>query len=211
MILIVDNDAILKLAAFDLLNASCNLFRVEPSAVVVLPSAKYYFRQKRDKLTEKYTFAGVDRAIAFVENASPITQTTNPDDADMLSGIEFLDAGELQLFAHTRDIPESILMTGDKRCLRALANSSKARPVYTRMSHRIVCLEVLVQSLIVTIGFDAVRASIVPAMKCDTAIRACFGSGYHALEESVIPALNSYIEELEREVGDHWLKHRLTR
>jgi hypothetical protein len=72
MIVLSDNDIVLKLAAFDLLDAALSLLQVAPTEVYVLDTAKYVFRKNRDKFAGKYTRAGMDRAIAFVENAQQV-------------------------------------------------------------------------------------------------------------------------------------------
>ena len=41
-----------------------------------------------------------------------------------------------------------------------------------------------------------VKALVVPARACDTALSAAFGSGWDATEPNVLGALNSYINEL---------------
>jgi hypothetical protein len=206
LILIADNDAILKLAAFDLLDVTCDLFGVVPSSVIVLDTARHKFRKGRASLVKQYTEEGLNRAIAFVENASPILEETPLAEAKMLSDIEFIDPGEGQLFAYTRDRPDSIVLTGDKRCLRALAKAQKARPVYDRLSNRIVCLEVLIHSLIKSVGFVEIRSGVGLALKCDKSLNICFGWDGTVAEEGVIESLGSYVRDLEKDVGPNWLK-----
>ena len=46
MIVLADNDTILKLAAFDMLHAACSLLGVVPAEIRVLDTARYVFRKR---------------------------------------------------------------------------------------------------------------------------------------------------------------------
>ena len=63
-------------------------------------------------------------------------------------------------------------------------------------------------SLNVNYGFIVVRSAVVPTSRCDTAILSCFGSGEHATEDNVRLTLNSYLDELEMQVGGNWLRRQ---
>jgi hypothetical protein len=86
---------------------------------------------------------------------------------------------------------------GDKRSLRALAETRTCRPIALRLSGRVICLEQIVRRVIGHFGFAHAREKVVPARACDTALRAVFGSGFDAAEENVLIGLDSYINELE--------------
>ena len=64
-----------------------------------------------------------------------------------------------------------------------------------------ICFEQIVMRIINRFGFDHVRSRIVPASDCDTALRAAFGSGLEATEESVMHCLTAYVEYLRHETG----------
>jgi hypothetical protein len=201
-----DNDIILKLSAFGLMDEAVRLAGVASAEVRILSSASPMFRKRKDRLAQKYTIAGVERAIAFVGQATPITQDIHLEDQQALTGIEDLDAGEAILFAAMRDGPEGILYIGDKRSLRALAAAEQAKRVYERLRGKVVCLEEILRALIDAHPFDTIKYAVVPAAGCDEAIRAIFGSGIQSTEKNVRLAIASYISDLERTVGPGWLR-----
>lgn len=51
-------------------------------------------------------------------------------------------------------------------------------------------------------GFEHLRNRAVPAVDCDVALSAVFGSGLSAVEANVRHGFASYTEHLRRECGD---------
>ena len=209
--LIVDNDAILKLSACSLLDEAVSLIGSTFQDAIVLDAARHAFRKQRDrqrpKDIEKYTIAGLERAVRFAESATRLQSPPDPHIQDVLTGIPNIDPeGDLGLVARAYDLKDAVLLTGDKRCIRAIAANESIRFIYDSLATRVVCLEEVVRALIIHLGFVRVRAAIVPVMQCDTMLRVVFGSGMQASETAVLQALASYVTELERDTGNDWLR-----
>lgn len=209
--LIVDNDAILKLSACDLLNEFMSLIGCTPQDAFVLDAARYAFRRQRDRQRpediEKYTLAGLERAVTFAESATRIQSPPDPRIQEILTDISNIDPeGDLGLVDKAYALKDSILLTGDKRCIRAIAANEPIRFIYESLATRVVCLEEVVRALIVALGFDKVRDAVVPVTQCDIMLRVVFGSGMQATEAAVLEALASYITELESALGANWLR-----
>lgn len=113
-----------------------------------------------------------------------------------------IDAGEAVMFAATARRGDFILATGDKVCLRALAGCPECKSIAERMAGRVICLEQVVQRCIGTRGFAAVSGKIIPALDCDQALNAIFGTGLTASAAGVEDGLNSYIRELRGATGN---------
>lgn len=107
-----------------------------------------------------------------------------------------LDTGEAQLTAITilRDLP--LLVTGDKRAIRALA---QMRPAAERLGRRLACLEQVIEAVVAMLGPDEARDRICREPAADSTMRlvfSCHGdarSAGHAQE-----ALASYIGDIRR-------------
>jgi hypothetical protein len=189
-----DNDVLLKLSAFGLLDEALAALFFNPENLYVLSTARYVFRQNR-KVSAKYDELIRDRAIEFVKSC----QMVIPQESDEFKVLErFLDVGEATLIAATRDVPSFVLMTGDKRCLQSLAVRSEISEAYERLQGRVICLEQVLLLLIRRSGFDWVKARVLPMRDCDQSLKACFGSGTLAIEENVVAALEGYIEALRQ-------------
>ncbi|XZN94361.1 MAG: hypothetical protein ACM65K_15815 [Microcoleus sp.] len=190
----VDNDIILKLAACNLFEEALTSFNLTKADVRVLPSASFKFR-KDNRLAKIYTMVGVERAIEIVKSCVSIEQSPNAAEIEALTAIEGIDAGEAVLFATTDTANKFYILTGDKRCLKALASSS-LKDIKYRISGRVLCFEQIILRLIETCGFAEVKAKVVPVRECDTALKVAFGSGEQSTVENTIFTLQKYIEEL---------------
>lgn len=206
MKILIDNDAVLKLSAFKLLDHAIRLTGGETCETLVLDSAKYYIRRKQDKLRHKYTASGVESALKFVEQCSSIEAAPDSIVFSTLNAIENIDPGEAILFATAHTDTDACILTGDKRSLVAVASNDGAKPTYASLKSRVVCLESILIGLIIHLGFDEVKTQIIAVHDCDTAIRAAFGSGVDATEIRVLETLRAYQSDLEKKVGEGWLR-----
>jgi hypothetical protein len=195
VICFLDNDVLLKLSAFGLLDEAIVALLLKPENLYVLSTAQHVFRKNR-KVSAKYNESIRDRAIEFVKTCNGVI----PEESTEFTVLErFLDVGEATLIAATRrEVSSFVLMTGDKRCLQVLAARSEISEAYGRLQGRVICLEQVLLLLIRRSGFDWVKVRVVPMRDCDAALQACFGSGGLAIEENVILALEGYIEALRR-------------
>jgi hypothetical protein len=196
----LDNDIIHKLVALNLFYDAIDALQVDRSNMQVLPTARHIFL-KQKKNAKHYSDVVWDAVIAVVNGCRPIRVER---DVDCLAEIEYLSqfqneihVGEQKLILATQSAPDFLLLTGDKVCMRALPQL-KAE-IYGRLTGRVICFEQVVLLLISRLGFECVKAQVVPMRECDTALRACFGSGDRAEEENVVAALEGYIEDLRRE------------
>jgi len=207
-----DEDIILKLAEYDLLDETCALAQVTPSEVRVRFATPRVLWGKRRKLITGpdpgHTDAGFDRAIAFAENAHPITDRPPDEYYDAIRAVEGIDPGEALLIATALTVTlDPVILTGDKRCLRALGKSESLRDVRHRLSGCAVCLEEALRSLILRRNFVSVRGAVAQAPPdCDKAITDAFRGASKYDWERVLGKLEAELASLEEDVGKGWLK-----
>jgi hypothetical protein len=193
-IALLDNDIILKLAVCDLFWEAMSSLSLERSDLRVLTNAKYVFQKSR-RVKQQYPQEIREVAIAIVSECHTIE--ANPNNELSQLQIEGIDPGEVILISATLSLEFFYLVTGDKRCLQALAREEQVREIYKRLQGKCVCLEQLIFKLIETKGFDRILAKILPALEYDTSLKAIFGSGVQSTEENVVQALQAYIEDLQ--------------
>jgi len=199
MICLADNDILLKLSCCDLLIPLFDTLDIPYANIHYLPSLPYMLTKKN--LRDKYN-VGVDRLLVFLNRISPLTFSIRQDELALLNGIDDVDTGEVVLFSSDVSESDYIIATGDKRCLRALANAEQCDGICTRLREKVLCLEVSVLLLIRYLGFEAVRAKVTPALHCDKALQTAFGSGLLSSQENVEIALHSYFSELNHETKE---------
>ena len=207
-LIFADNDILLKLAEYDLLLNACTALRTESPKIRFQPSTKHVLLRMKDKSAKgrsvPYSTAAMDRAIAFVESAVCVTSAA---DLDWVQGVEGINIGEAQLASWTVEADEdSVLLTGDKRFLKALAGSSAAKAVFDALRGRVICLEEILRAVILSDGVDCVRKAVKAAPWCDTAISLVFGSRFDLPDEQVLGGIESLLRDIANVVGVGWLR-----
>lgn len=200
MTVFVDSDAIIKLASWGLLDECVTVCSELKSGHVVLPTAKYQlgFAGKRPRAWPTPTAEAAARQ--FVTSANDPTSVPSCE-FDFLSEIPDVDAGEALLVAQAASTPNALLLTGDKRCLRALAASESAQGILHALQGRVICLEQALILLARRWGFENVRERVVEseAITLDRSVESAFGSGSSALEYNACGSLERRTQALDRD------------
>lgn len=203
MIYLSDNDIVEKLAICDLLDDALAAFGATRDDVLVIPTLKSRIGigAPRPKVVNRLGPVVAGRLIEFLSTIKEIDDYS-PQDHDLLESLDDsveIDAGEIVLLSATARIPEYLLLTGDKRCIRAVATCPECAYIAERIKGRVVCFEQIIRRIIAHAGFELVRAKVVPVLSaCDTALRAAFGSGELATESNTVACLENYIAEIRR-------------
>jgi hypothetical protein len=121
MIYFLDNDVILKLTAYGIMNEALDCLKIERSNIRVLGSARFVF-DKDKSIQKQYSIETRESAIDFVINCSTISSKDSDEYRLLEKEIKNdIDPGEASLIAATFQELGSFLATGDKRCLKALS------------------------------------------------------------------------------------------
>jgi hypothetical protein len=199
--ILFDNDALIKLIRYGLLDETINLFGSDPIDVSVLATAKFSLLPAKNRLR----FCQEEESALKLEQ---FLRTTTSLDArlaeskllDALSSIPNIDAGESILFAIGATDLGSLVLTGDKRALIALSSNISVRETFDALENRVVSIEVLLLQLIES-QFDYVQTCIRSKQNVDKAISIAFGVTIPADIDSVREGLSSYIQHLRSETG----------
>ncbi len=178
MVLFTDNDIILKLAAFNLLDATVEI--LQGQEICVLEAAAHRMRKPSAKTRQLHDASSIARALQFCERATALPLAPNEIDGDALEGAEYededgktcrVDGGELILFSEAFRTPESFLVTGDKNSIYAFGRHAIDAPLPHRphvqtmrdsLENRVVCLEATILALCAHVGFEEVCACVIP-------------------------------------------------
>jgi hypothetical protein len=190
--LVVDVDALVKLAHWGLLSELEGATGVPPERQATVESIRFRAARRDRKLFR-------DPAIADDLTAAlgHFGAAWSPD-ADVvarLQGIAGLDAGEVTLIGMLCSDPQALLVTGDKRALRALT-APGLEDIVERIAGRIMCLEQVLLSALDRMGVGALVAAIEPHRELDTAVRCAVPLASHAVELDVRTGLGSYINDI---------------
>jgi len=195
----IDNDALLKLATYDLFDLTLTTLNIKAKEVQILSTAKYVLLPAKQRLRLCGTEECAQRLESFITKAAKLNaDSVNPEMLDTFSGIVNINAGEAILFAMAASLPDSHVITGDKRAIKALNGLEYAHNVLTG---RIFPLEILLK-LIIERDFEQIQANVRSNPSADTALTIAFGHSTPATFESTQSALNSYIEHLRKQTGN---------
>lgn len=201
MIYLSDNDIVEKLAICDLLDEALAAFNATRDDVRVIPTLKNRIGigTPRPKVVRRLGAEVAERLVEFIGSVREI-EDYSAADHQMLEALDDsveIDPGEIVLLSATAGLDNYLLLTGDKRCLRAVATCPECIDIARRIQGKVVCFEQVIYRVIDYSGFEHVRSKVVPVMQvCDTALRAAFGSGMYATWANVAARLESDIAEI---------------
>ena len=206
MALLLDNDIVEKLAQLDLLPEAKNLLKAKFGQLMILNTLRYKLCPQRESQRKKRNATVMSRIEDFIkDNISEINCVV--DDKDLIDALvtnpEGLDAGEMQLLQTLLKPENEMLMTGDKRFLKAISKFDFLEG--KQINGNMVCLEQIIYFLIKELGFEKIKSKVIQALESDipidTALRACFGSRHLAVQETVFESLHNYINDIRKDSG----------
>lgn len=201
MTLFIDNDALLKLANYDLLDTVLTMFDIRPGDINVTATAKYVLLPAKDRLRHCKTEETAHRLEDFLLKVIKLNaESVVSEVVDALFATPGIDAGEALMLAMAASDPDSYVITGDKRALAALHDGTGLGDVRGALAGRVLSLELLFLFLVER-DFERVQAGVRSQPSADKALTIAFGLSAPASFESVRDALNSYVEHLRRLTG----------
>lgn len=204
MNLFIDNDVVHKLARLNLTSPAMRALAQSGGSLRVLGTARYKFHvDKPEKGRAKFGSRVHPRIVDFLSHCQRVDDEFDQGTHDRLSGVADIDGGEAMLLAASLLFPDSRLVTGDKRCLIALATDAACRDDVAALAGRVVCFEQAVLKTIEHIGFESLFSLVLPELDeiDDVALRVVFGSREKTTETSARAALRSYVEDLRKKTA----------
>lgn len=202
---VVDNDVLIKLAAYRLLESGVAVLG-GAAEVGVLGAARYVIPTV---IARDGRIADSDGAIACWSEMADSLEPLEPSEGELKLAVaveEFaarrglpLDIGESQLIAITVLRPVALFATGDKRAIAAAETLRSELAELTALDGLVACFEQIIHRLIDVLDRATVRNAVCAEPKADRAIGICMGcaSGQNTTE-SIAEGLASYISDLRK-------------
>lgn len=197
MIVLADNDIILKLAQCDLLDALPEILDCQEADVFITPAAKYQLLPKKpakalSKCGNEETLA---RLTAFLDTTQTLPVVKDEALLAQLENIEGIDGGEKFLFAAAVETENPLLITGDKRALKALLEHQDQLPtVFTALQNAVVTFESAILLAMRKFGFAIVKQKLLGSPKPDGMLRLVLKS--ETGEADFVEGLCSFSKEI---------------
>jgi hypothetical protein len=198
----VDNDAVFKMAKCNLLEQCRKACSIPTKCVVVLPTLKYVIGTKSEttkaKWIKKHGEAAYGKISQFLSAVSEMN--SEPKGWENIVECVNIDPGEALLFLACAEDRESVLLTGDKRSLRALSTDPLLTDTKHKLSGRVYCVEQQFLRMIQRYGFEFILNSVIPCLNSsfdfDTALTAAFAARDMAVQSNTELILRSYVADL---------------
>lgn len=204
--LLVDNDVLIKCSCYALIE------EVKPpsgkaSAVGILGAARFVVRKylERSERIRNRELARVqfDQYLSDVEELEPtpaeLKLASEMEERALLDGLD-LDGGESQLcaVAISRGVP--LILTGDKRAIKAIESVRQGMQDIDALRGRMVCLEQAIAGIAQRIGANVARDSICAEPDIDKTLSICFQCTRSSAPPEFRPeGLASYVSHLRSE------------
>lgn len=204
---LVDNDVVLKIAAFGLNGAALCCLMSERELPAMLGVGRFVVRRKAAKASR---FKQLERIAADLEALLGNLQVIEPTEAeiDLAADLEDkarqlgggFDVGEAQLFAVLLTRGSPALVTGDKRAIVAASALD-----ITDAEGRIVCLEQLFGCIAQAVPTGVLRQQVCAEPQADRALSSCFACASADSTDldlhTLLEALGSYVAHLRGQSG----------
>lgn len=194
MIILSDNDIILKLAGCNLLSQFFEILKADSKDILIATNASYALpKQAKKKLKNE---DAVNTVTQFVKKVGRIS-TVNPDLLSEIQGFKNMDGGESLLMVAAHENPDLLFATGDKRCLQSLIEHQSFEPIdqiFKSLQGRVYCLETAFMLLIENLGFEDVNQMVINRCVDDGVLKLAFGHERNV--DNATDCLKSYCGEL---------------
>ncbi len=197
MIVLADNDVLLKLAQCDLFNEFLTAFGVTANQVTILKAARFSMGTKRTR-----DRIGVESSARLSQILHSVGDILTPPDPSYVAAlneqiINGIDAGEAALFAICSRIETSVIVTGDKRSLAGLTTASltdgACAQVCDALAGRVHCFEQVILRIVGHAGFDYAVGKLLAGRECDRGLSIWLGTGTDASEAIFRAGLDSFL------------------
>jgi hypothetical protein len=176
----------------ELLEEACKLLGLTPSntrRLAALPFVAKKILKGEPALKE---------VLEFCDNYRAVTEGDDPKVLAQVLASPKIDGGEARLFAIAANDKNTVVITGDKRSVLALAGDPKLRVVALKLRGRIEILETIMMRLTKSQGFESVRQHVLSAPGVDTTLGLAFETQEADREGHCRAALTSEESQIDK-------------
>lgn len=194
--LLIDNDAVIKFAAWELVERCLSVLSATWDDCRRLASLKFILLSKKAELLASLTEHQFERIVDVVDRLPVLDDEIDAELANELLDIDGIDPGEAAILSGLLSSPESLLLTGDKRALSAFVLAASAAHAESAKG-RCHCIESVLLLLIARYEYDEICQCLNRAHDLDTVVRVCLGHSGNASESDFRNGLNSYLKNFD--------------
>jgi hypothetical protein len=194
--LFMDVDVVTKFANWGLLRELSTVMGVGWRDVTTRQNIRHRARQSASSPDGKlfHSAEAANTVIELFQYWAPLSDDYNVMMLEELADIRGIDSGEAALLSYVVNDDDRLLLTGDKRAIRALAGTSFA----TQFAGRIIIIEQLLLLYLQHFGREWLLRRLCPNRELDGMLKVVFGANCDNEEPEIHAALLSYIDEVDK-------------
>lgn len=198
---LLDNDVLIKMSAWQLGGPLTDCLTTASGPPAMLGVAAFVIRRKlgkiglQDPAAAEVAFTGLCEALSLVEpTEEELEAAALLEEAASRADLQF-DTGESQLAAILLHRGGTLLATGDKRAIAALAALAP-----NELAGRVASLEALLRQIAARIGIEQLRTHICSEPRADRTAAICFACHRRGaiLTAEIEACLASYLGDLAK-------------
>ena len=196
MVVLGDNDLILKLAQCNLTDELPLLLGEDPDEIFVTAAAPYQLLRRTEEKGIEHCGnpESYQRLKSFLSSTSELPPAADTKTLLSLASLPNIDSGEQILFAAAGELEEALLLTGDKRSLDALKLHRDDVPaVYEAVQNSVVTFESLILLALKHLGFPLLKQKLLGNPKPDGVLRTILRESL--TEAILVECMCSYARE----------------
>ncbi|MEN8170581.1 MAG: hypothetical protein ABFS08_10200 [Pseudomonadota bacterium] len=205
----LDSDVVKKTAQYDLFNELVDSYESETHNFYVLPELKFQLHLKnKDKSVKKLGSEGAFAALStFLDSACEVDSIPTGTANEILTLNQTdLDIGEQTLLAAVSSSDEGKMISGDKRAFISISKIDHLSSIDDLWPY-LICFENALQKIVLSQKpFESISQKIRNHPDADSSIKISFGVSFPADIDSVMQALESYINDLVSKTSGKYLK-----
>ncbi|MDY5847517.1 hypothetical protein [Actinobacillus porcinus] len=193
MLLLSDNDILVKLGLLGLLPDFLKLLGVENNQVYITESTVYSLPAQLKKYTKD---SDIHRAVLELVTQFQKISSIDIGLLEQFSSVSDIDSGEAILATKMIENPSAYLATGDKRFLRAIKQTDFSKD----FENRVYTFELALLLLVESIGYERVKSKILETSQLlDKPLDGLFKLAFRvdSTKDSDIECLISFTKDIQ--------------
>ena len=201
--LLVDNDAFVLFAGASQMEQAASLLGYRLDECLRLDALLHMLRKGRS--FSRFSPEARASALALCEQIDSVRDRPSGDVLELLVGHEGIDAGEILLYASLAENPSWMLLSGDKRAMRALCTARDLNHVKDAIAGRIACVESVIERMVTANGAAHTVSAFMPVRSSSPTLSVVLSDSNATSDETCLMATRSYLTELQQVVGPRFL------
>lgn len=203
--LLLDNDAFILLAGAGVMRETVELLGFQFDEARRLKALEFMLRKPSVSL-RSYPADVLQRALEDCERVAPLEDVMSVENAALFAQTTAnVDGGEALLYGVAAEHKLYLLASNDKRAMRGVASDSVLKPIRDAVAGRVICMEAITKKMILSYGPEAAAEKLKTMGQLDKRISVILSSASSGSPESCIEAVQSFLNALNKELGEDFL------